>query len=103
VTGEGVEITLRDVYDEQRHTAEQLAGIGTQLATLTTRVDARLDAGQVKMADHESRLRTIEGELPHGLEKRVSGLERFRWQIAGALIVINVVIAIAAEAILRAK
>jgi len=81
-----MDITLRDVWDEQRRTSGQLAAIATQVATLTTRVDLQLAAGQLRMADHEARLRT---------------LERWRWQMAGAIMLLNVVVAVIAELILR--
>ena len=66
-----VEITIRDVYDAQQDSSRQLTAIGTQLATLTTRVDTRLDSGQATMADHEARLRA---------------LERFRYTLLGAAV-----------------
>ena len=43
----------------------------TNLATLTARVDLRLDSGQTKMADQEGRLRA---------------LERFRYTLMGAAV-----------------
>ena len=64
-------ITLRDVYEGQQATAGQLAAISTNLATLTARVDLRLDSGQTKMADQEGRLRA---------------LERFRYTLMGAAV-----------------
>jgi hypothetical protein len=62
-------ITLRDVYEAQQAENGQLAAIGTQLATLTARVDERLGSGQRKMEDHEKRIRAI---------------ERFRFTLVGA-------------------
>jgi hypothetical protein len=63
------EITLRDVYDAQQAENGQLMSIGTQLATLTARVDERLGSGARKMEDHEKRIRAI---------------ERFRFTLVGA-------------------
>jgi hypothetical protein len=54
------EITLRDVYDAQQAENGQLMSIGTQLATLTARVDERLGSGARKMEDHEGRVRSLE-------------------------------------------
>lgn len=56
----GMEITLRDVYDQQQTAHTALATLSTQLATLTTRIDGRLDTGQQTMTDHETRLRALE-------------------------------------------
>ena len=86
---ERIEITLRDVYSEQRHTTEQLTSIGTQLATLTTRVDARLDTGQHRLDDHEQRMRVVEAHPENAgvvtdHENRVRALERFRFTLMGA-------------------
>jgi hypothetical protein len=82
-----VEITLRDVYDSQQVTSGQLTAIGTQLATLTTRVDIRLDAGQIKMAD---------------LEQRIRSLEKFKYALAGATLVVSALSGTAATLIVFA-
>ena len=68
----GMEITLRDVYDRQGIHAELLTGLNTQLATLSTRIDGRLNEGERTMTDHEGRLRA---------------LERFRFTLVGGAIV----------------
>jgi hypothetical protein len=90
---EGVEITLRDVYTEQRHTSEQMAALTTQVATFVTRVDARLDSGQARMEDHEQRLRLLEGfpKVPADHEGRLRALERFRYTLMGAAVVLQVI------------
>ena len=56
----GMEITLRDVYDTQQTANQSLTALSTQLATLTTRIDGRLDTGQTTMTDHETRIRSLE-------------------------------------------
>lgn len=91
MSAEGIEITLRDVYAEQRHTTEQLTAIGTQLATFTIRVDARLDSGQTKLDDHEQRLRLIEAapKLPADHEARLRALEKFRFTLVGAVLALQ--------------
>ena len=76
VTDDGrVEITLRDVWEAQHDSAVQLSAISTQLASLTTRVDGRLDTAQLTTADHEARLRL---------------LEKFRYTLMGAVVAVQV-------------
>ena len=75
-----VEITLRDVWDAQHASTVQLTAIGVQLATLTTRVDGRLDAGQLVATDHEARLRL---------------LEKFRYTLIGAVVALQALAATA--------
>jgi hypothetical protein len=70
------EITLRDVYDAQQAENGQLMSIGTQLATLTARVDERLGSGARKMEDHESRVRS---------------LEQFKFKLVGAAVAASAV------------
>jgi hypothetical protein len=89
VTGEGMEITLRDVYDTAQQTATAVAAVAGQVAQLQTTVHMQLTSGQKKMDDHEERIRTVEqspkvspadfGEL----KGRVGALERFRWTLLG--------------------
>lgn len=67
-----MEITLRDVYDQQAAHTGTLSALSTQLATLTARIDGRLDTGQETMTDHEGRIR---------------GLERFKYLLLGGCIV----------------
>jgi hypothetical protein len=76
VTDDGrVEITLRDVWEAQHDSAVQLSAISTQLASLTTRVDGRLDTAQQTTTDHEARLRL---------------LEKFRYTLMGAVVALQV-------------
>ena len=70
-----VEITLRDVWNAQHDNTIQLTAIGVQLATLTTRVDGRLDSAQVTSSDHEARLRL---------------LEKFRYTLLGTVVAFQV-------------
>ena len=91
VTEDGrVEITLRDVWNAQHETTVQIAAIGTQLATLATRVDGRLDAGQTTMADHEVRMRLLE-KAPSAAdhEGRVRALEKFRYTLVGGVVMLQ--------------
>jgi hypothetical protein len=55
-----MEITLRDVYDQQQAMHAAVTTLTTTVATLTTRIDGRLDTGQTTMTDHEIRLRSLE-------------------------------------------
>ena len=56
----GMEITLRDVYDQQQAAHSAMTTLSTQVATLTARIDGRLDTGQTTRTDHEIRLRSLE-------------------------------------------
>jgi hypothetical protein len=80
-----MEITIRDVYDRVTEIGAQVGKFGAHLES----VEARLESGQARMADHETRLRTMETAIPSSLEMRIMALEKFRWQIAGALVTIN--------------
>lgn len=82
-----VEITLRDVWEAQHGNAAQLTAISTQLASLTTRVDGRLDTTQLTITDHEARLRL---------------LEKFRYTLMGAVVALQV-LAVAVEYMLAHK
>lgn len=80
----GMEITLRDVYDQQLRIADQVSQMRGDLSVHSARVDERLDNGQRKLDDHETRMRAIEEALPTALDARLTALERFRWGAAGA-------------------
>jgi hypothetical protein len=65
------------------------------------RTDARLEAGQTLMADHEARLRAVEQSpkaeaSPGDHEKRLRAVERFQWKTVGGFAAVNAV-AVAAE------
>ena len=83
----GMEITLRDVYEQQLHTGEQVARLRGEVGALTARVDERLDNGQRKMDDHE---------------KRIRALEKLAWKLIGAFAAVNAV-AVLAEWLLWAR
>lgn len=66
------QVTNRDLYEAQRDTEKQLGGLALQVATLVAEwrgVGERLDSGNEKMRDYESRLRI---------------LEQAKWKAAGA-------------------
>jgi uncharacterized membrane protein len=90
-----MEITLRDVYDQQLRTGDQVSQMRGDLGTLTARVDERLASGQLTMTDHEARLRALEVAVPDRLEVRVTALERLAWKLIGAFAAINVVAVVA--------
>jgi len=69
-----MEITLRDVYEQQLHTGEQVAQLRGEVGALTARVDERLDSGAKKMDDHE---------------KRIRSLEKLAWKLIGAFAAVN--------------
>lgn len=86
-----LEITLRDVYERVTEISTQLGKFAGHLES----VDQRLESGQAKMADHESRIRVIE-QAPKGPgvevadhEMRIRSLERFQLKAAGGLIALN--------------
>ena len=54
-------------------------------------------------ADHEARVRALENAVPSSLEMRIMALEKFRWQIAGALVVIQVLAVVIEYFLLSAK
>jgi hypothetical protein len=84
-----MEITLRDVYDAQLHTAEQLAALTAQVSQLGARVDERLDSGQRRIDDHEGRLRGLEHSIPANAEARITALEKLAWKLIGAFAAVN--------------
>jgi hypothetical protein len=78
-------VTVADLYHE-------LVGMRADLATMLTkmeRVDERGMTAERIQSDHETRMRALETALPSSLEGRIMALEKFRWQIAGALLAIN--------------
>jgi hypothetical protein len=79
-------VTVTDLYHE-------LVGMRADVAAMLTkmeRVDERAVNSERVVGDHESRLRTLETAVPTSLEGRILALEKFRWQIIGALVVLNV-------------
>ena len=90
-----MEITLRDVYDQQLRTGDQVSQLRGDVSTLKATVDERLGHGQRKLDDHENRLRVLEAAVPERLELRVTALERLAWKLIGAFAAINIVAALA--------
>jgi hypothetical protein len=78
------EITLRDVYDQQLRTAEQVAQMRADLHAHTARVDERLASGQRRMEDHEGRVRLLEQLMPERLSDRLTSLESDRDKSRGS-------------------
>lgn len=99
---DGMEITLRDVYNAQQRTAEQLTSLTAQVTQLTTRIDERLDSGQRRMDDHETRLRGLEHAVPPDMTARVTALEKMAWKLVGAFGAINA-LAVLVEWLIWAK
>jgi len=78
-------VTVADLYHE-------LVGMRADVATMLTKmeqVDERGTASDRVQADHETRLRGLENAVPSLLEVRIMALEKFRWQVLGALVAIN--------------
>jgi len=78
-------VTVADLYHE-------IAGLRADVTAALTRMERSDERGasfERVQSDHETRLRTLETAVPSSLEGRMMALEKFRWQVAGALIVIN--------------
>jgi len=78
-------VTVADLY----HEMVGLRADVTAALTKMERSDARGTAIENAQADHEARLRALENAVPSSLEVRIMTLEKFRWQILGALVAIN--------------
>jgi hypothetical protein len=91
-------ITVKDLFVELKGMHSDL----TRVLTHMERVDERNRQADQLHTDHEGRLRTAEHEVQaltgkvDGLikdgadqEGRMRSLEKFRWQVVGALLVIN--------------
>jgi hypothetical protein len=79
------QVTIGDLYRE-------LVGMRGDLARSLSKLEvmeARHGDAERQQADHEGRLRTMEASIPTGLEGRVMALEKFRFQLLGALIVVQ--------------
>ena len=93
------DVTISDLYHE-------LVGLRTDVAQMLTkmeRVEERSAAFDRGLADHETRVRALENAVPSSLEVRIMALEKFRWQIAGALVVIQVLAVVIEYFLLSAK
>lgn len=92
------QVTIGDLYRE-------LVGMRTDVAKVLTRmerIDERNHQADQLHTDHEGRIRTAEHEIGKAgsavesltakaadTEGRMRSLEKFRWQVIGALITIN--------------
>ena len=94
---QAAQVTIGDLY---RELVGMRGDLTRSLSKLEVMESRHGDAERI-LADHESRRRTAEAALPTGLEGRIMSLERFRWQVVGALIVINA-LALAVEYFLTA-
>lgn len=56
----GVEITLRDIYDAGQAALVRLDSLEGAMTQMKDTVDIQLGAGQRKMDDHETRIRSLE-------------------------------------------
>ena len=78
-------ITMADLYQAIMAMKNDLTRSLAKLEVIESR---NTDADRLH-TDHESRLRALEGAVPRGLEARVMALEKFRYLILGALVVIQ--------------
>lgn len=78
-------ITMGDLYQAIMAMKTDLTKTLSKLEVIESRNG---DADRIH-ADHETRLRTLESTVPTSLEGRIMALEKFRWQVVGALIAIN--------------
>ena len=79
------DVTISDLYHE-------LVGLRTDVAQMLTkmeRVEERSAAFDRGLADHEARMRALENAVPSSLEVRIMSLEKFRYLLLGALVVIQ--------------
>jgi hypothetical protein len=109
MTDDRLEITLRDLWEEQKQTGAQVSAVVGQIALLTAQVGDRLDSGQKKMDDHELRIRVAE-QLPkvsvtdfQQMENRVGSLEKFRYWLLGAAAAIGTAAGIISAIVERVK
>jgi hypothetical protein len=79
------QVTIGDLYRELVGMRGDLTRSLSKLEVIESR---NSDADRLH-SDHEARIRSIEGAVPSGLEGRVMSLEKFRWQVVGALVTIN--------------
>jgi len=86
---EGMEITMRDVYELGQHTASAVTALAAQVGALSATVTLQLASGSRRMDDQEARLRTVE-QAPKvtpqdlsQLDRRVSSLESSRGKMTG--------------------
>lgn len=78
-------VTISDLYHE-------LVALRTDVAAALSkmeRTNERAAAAERAQSDHEARLRALENAIPSSLEVRIMTLEKFRWQVLGALLAIN--------------
>ena len=81
----GSSVTISDLYHE-------LVALRTDVAAALSKMERtseRAAGAERAQADHEARLRTLENAIPSSLEVRIMTLEKFRWQVLGALVAIN--------------
>lgn len=79
------QITIGDLYK----VLVDLQGTMSKLAAHIERIDGRNQAADALHADHEARIRVMEGAIPTNLEGRITGLERMAWKMVGAFGAIN--------------
>ena len=79
-------VSLSDLYHELVALRQD---VSVALAKME-RTNERANAADQRVADHETRLRDLESAVPSSLEVRIMSLEKFRWQIAGGIVAIQV-------------
>ena len=79
------QITMGDLYREIQAVRNEVV----QALSRLERAEERYLNTTSRQDDHEGRLRTLENAIPSSLEVRIMTLEKFRWQILGALLAIN--------------
>jgi len=79
-------VTVADLYHE-------MVGLRADVTAALTKMERSNERGasaERVQLDHEARMRVLENAVPSSLEVRIMALEKFRWQIAGALVAIQV-------------
>ena len=80
------QVTMGDLYREIQAARDEIARVLTRLE----RTEERHLNTVNRQDDHETRIRALENAIPSSLEVRIMSLEKFRWQVLGALVTIQV-------------
>lgn len=86
------QVTAADVLSELGAARRDIATVITKVEVL----DDRYGRVLAQLADHETRIRGVQDELPKQLAPRLLALERFQWKLLGALVVIGLVVGVVA-------
>lgn len=83
-------ITAADLLGEVGAARRDIQAVMTKVEVM----DARHTVTSAAVADHELRLRVVEGLVPSDLPSRIRALERWQWKAIGALAVVAIIVGI---------